>query len=665
MLTLYDLTGGAGPVLRHLGGAAGVPQDAARVIGRVEPCDDRWRLIAGTAAGTAAGTGDGTGTAARTHEALAVVPAGAAGPPGELPAALRALAGRGVVAVALATGDGGAVPEEERVAAAARAAGLPVLVPVSPCGPAELQALVLRRLAGVLREGVEQRDRLLRLSARLERQGEDPGRLLRQLADECGARVRLIGPGTGEREEEWEELDGHGRLLDRVRDGRAHAAALTAGERHVLLYATGAEAPHPVLAAVRSEPWPPRLRDLVALSAGQLGLLRHPLERRAAGRRLRRTEMALRVSILQYLMVGGVAAAVRAAEPLAPGVLTADGGRLAVVECAAAEERVRVARECEEAVGKRALVVLCPADDRHVIVVLPEPSGTGPDPGTGTGPELGSAAPLAAVVRAPGRVAGVSGPEPWSRAARAYESAFRALATARQTPERITVHTGGTPLAALLPAAAGQWARALLEPLERLPAEQRDQLVHTTRLALGYGTAFAARLVGVDRTTAGKRLSLVMRQAGLDRGRLADRAVLELAFRLGECPGEPGEAWEPGGPGRPEEPGGEPPRLRPLLLGSGAARQQSERFLEPLDTATRDLLAAWIAADGAVGRTAAGLGMHRNSCSQRLERAGAALGRPLTRPGAGCHDVLWALVLTGGLSAEILHDPVADGPRPR
>ncbi|MGK5501249.1 helix-turn-helix domain-containing protein [Streptomyces sp. URMC 125] len=634
MLTMDDLTTGENPMLRPVEAAAGVRPRPGRAVEQVEVCDGGWRL---------------PGSVTRARDLLVVVP-GDVPPPDDPAAALRGLAERGVTAVVLTGPAAAPGPGRDRAVAAARAAGLPLLEPVLPYGAAEVQARVLHRLAGVLREGVGQRDRLLRLTARLDRHDKGPGRLLRHLEDECGAEVRLIAPGAPAG---WEVLDGHRHLLAQVHGGRMHTAALSAEGRHVLLHAVGSAPPHPVLAAVRTEPWPRRLRTLPALAAGQLGLLHRPAERREAERRLWHTEMTLKVSILQYLMVGGVAAAVRAAEPLVPGVLTADSGRVAVVECASPGDRPAVVRECEKALGRRSLVVLCPAVDRHVIAILPHRTGDGPGAGGDGTAEL-----LAPVVRASGMAAGIGSPGPWYRTAHCYDSAVRALAAARRAPRRTAVEEDGSPLVAFLPEAARRWAEALLGPLDGLPREQRDQLVHTARLTLSYGAASTARLVGVDRTTAGKRLALVMRQVGLGRARLADRAVLDLAFQLGD------RLRAPGPSGVPEVSGGRPPHLCALLARSDEARQEAERFLAPLDAATRALLVRWIAADGVIGRAAPALGMHRNSLSQRLERAGALVGRVLTQPGGGCHDLLWALLLTGELPPEAVHDPVADGPRP-
>ncbi|KAF4409912.1 helix-turn-helix domain-containing protein [Streptomyces lycii] len=620
MLTMYDLAAGQRPVLRYLDPVPATRPDTARTIEQVAVCDERWRLPADVQ---------------RARDVLAIVPFPAAGGLPDPGAALRALAGRGVVAVALAPPDGSPPPETATAAAAAHATGLPLLAPVGPSDAGDLQARVLRRQIAALRDGVEQRDRLLRLSARLDRQGKGAAPLLRQLEAECAADVRLIEPA----DPGWREDTELGRVLTQVRRGQVHTAAFSTAGRHVVLHAVGTTAPHQVLAAIRPTPWPRPLRDLIAHAAGQISLLRHPVVRRTAERRLEQSGMAVQLSILQYLMVGGVAAAVRAAEPLVPGVLTTDAGQVAVIECAPAEDRAGVARECEAAVG-RGLVALCPAQERHVIIAIPQPADDGPD-----------ATDLLAPVMRAGRAAGVSTPEPWTRTARAYESAARALITARQTPGRITVHAGGTPLASLLPPSAHRWARTLLRPLDALPAAHRDQLVHTARLALAYGAAAAGSLLGVDRTTAGKRLTTVMRYAGLSRRSLPHRAVLDLAFQLEERPGDP------------ENSSGIPPRLHSLLREHEEARAEAERFLAPLDLRARALLRTWITCNGAVQRTAAELGIHRNSVPHRLERAGTLLERSLSPHGSGPHDVLWALVLTGGLPVDIVPDPVAGATR--
>lgn len=619
MLTMHELAGGDRPVLRYLDKAADTRPDTTRLIDQVGICDAHWRL---------------PGDLRRARDVLAVLPASSR--PADVRGALRTLVDRGVVAVALTPATGPCVLTAAEVVAAARGVGLPVLAPTAPADTQGLQARLLRRQIAALRETAERRDRLLRLSARLNRQREGPAPLLRYLESECDATVHVLEPA----DPQWHKLAEFDHVLTQVRHGQMQTAALSTTSEHIILHAVGVTAPHQVLAALRPTPWPRPLRDLVAQAAGQISLLQHPTERREAEHRLRQSERAIRVAILQYLMVGGVAAAVRAAEPLHPGVLTAEAGCLAVVECAPDDDRATVARECEAAVeGGRGLVVLCPAQDRHVIVLLPHP---------GPGPGVEAADVLRPVVRA-GRAAGISTPQPWARTSRAYDCAVQALNTARQAPDRIAVQAAGTPLAALLPPAAHHWAAHLLRPLDRLPGDQRDQLLHSARLVLAYGAVPAGRLIGVDRTTAGRRLATVMECVGLNRALLTHRAVLDLAFQLHERPS-----------GHQGDDGSGPPRLHALLQGSAAAPGEAERFLAPLDPETLHLLTTWLRAGGAVQETAAALGVHRNSVHHRLEGAAALLSRPLSHSGNGAHDLLWALVVTGRLPLETIPDPVAD-----
>ncbi|MFD1831354.1 hypothetical protein ACFSJS_17050 [Streptomyces desertarenae] len=166
MPTLEELTTGDGALLRAV---------AAPGRGLASTARPRARKPAGaygerTAARVIEQVGEGGPDrrlrpgAGRARNTLAVLPAGN-GPPGRPQSALRALARAGAVAVASPGEPGTAVAE------AAREAGLPLLVPARTCTAPELLNRPLRRLTDALRESVGQRDRLLELSARPDRQG--------------------------------------------------------------------------------------------------------------------------------------------------------------------------------------------------------------------------------------------------------------------------------------------------------------------------------------------------------------------------------------------------------------------------------------------------------------------------------------------------------------
>jgi len=666
MLTLAELTTGEGAPLRSP--TTELPADngtriqmTTQVIEQVEACDANWRLHE-------------SGT--RIRNALAVVPAASQHLAADPQPALRALKDGGAVAVAIAT------PQQTPHVApglleAARQVGLPLLVSAAPCTAPDLFGRLLRCQLDALRADTEQRDRLLELSTRLDRQGEGPGPLLSWLSDQTASRITVITErdSTG-----WTDLAEHGQVLERLIAGQMHSAAVETGGRHVRLHAIGSEAPHHVLAAVRETPWPRHLSKLVDRAAGLVALLQHPLALRAQARRLEHSAAAVKVSTLQYLMAGDVVQAARAIEPWLPGLLTADACQVVVVECAPGEERAAVAKACDTELEGRALVVMCPAEDAHVIVVCPRTEDAGED----------AVERLRPVVAAhPDRAAGASRPVEWTEVERAYTAAVQALTTARRQPDRIHTDDGAAPLAHRLSPAARAWAAALLAPLEKLPPAERKELADTARLGLALGPSKAARLIGraevaeatrltpaphvipdiplpqsegttrLHRNTVSKKLSRVMELVGLDRSRLADRAVLDLALQLDTLP--------------PAPPGTPIPTLEEVLA-EDAARAWEAELLAPLtgSTATRDetdgavkqlgLLATWAEHNGHAGDTAEALRIHRNTATARLGEVASTIGRPLTEPGRGQHEAYLALCIGETIPLDTLPTPALSPP---
>ncbi|WP_234343828.1 PucR family transcriptional regulator [Streptomyces sp. WM6372] len=68
------------------------------------------------------------------------------------------------------------------------------------------------------------------------------------------------------------------------------------------------------------------------------------------------------------------------------------------------------------------------------------------------------------------------------------------------------------------------------------------------------------------------------------------------------------------------------------LVGEAEARAHAEALLGPLSPALRDTLRAWLAHHGSWDRSAAALGLHRNTVRQRIARAAALLDRDLDDP---------------------------------
>ncbi|MFD3922858.1 helix-turn-helix domain-containing protein [Streptomyces sp. NPDC058595] len=577
------------------------------MIEHVRVCDGNWRLPAG---------------GPTVRDVLAIVPEGTQ-PPADLRAVLRELVGRGVVGLALATASGTAATDSAGITEEAARAGLPVFVPLTPADSRTLHADVQSRQMAALRAANDRLSELLRTSEQLALQGAGPEPLLRVLGDELSADVQVIEPG----DRVWAELvaaEAEPALL-RVRHGRAETAVLSTAGRHTALHAVGGRTPHPVLAAIRPTPWPDPLPDLIAQAAGQVTLLKGLLgeqrlrqSERALQLRRRQDEMAVRRTLLRVLMSG---------EP--------STARVAVVECAPGEDRTAAADECEKAVGQHGVAVLCPSEKLHVIAVWGD---DGRDPTTA----------LASVARA-GRAVGISSAGPWQEFAELYEQGFHALAAARHAGDRVSVDEGRPRLASLLAPAARTWARALLAPLNTLPAYCRGEYAKTARLTLSKGAHHAGERSGLAPETASKRLTAVMEHLGLTRQSLADQAVLELAFQLASDP--------------PVQDGPESPGLHRLLQDAVEATAEAERFLAPLldKPELLNLLVTWIKCNGNNRDTADSLPvpLHRNSIKPRLDQAGALLSRQLTHDGTGFFDLLLALILTGRLDAETVRDPLS------
>ncbi|MFK0048023.1 PucR family transcriptional regulator [Streptomyces sp. NPDC090741] len=68
------------------------------------------------------------------------------------------------------------------------------------------------------------------------------------------------------------------------------------------------------------------------------------------------------------------------------------------------------------------------------------------------------------------------------------------------------------------------------------------------------------------------------------------------------------------------------------LVGEAEARAHAEALLGPLSPALRDTLRVWLAHHGSWDRSAAALGLHRNTVRQRIARAASLLGRNLDDP---------------------------------
>ncbi|WP_314174767.1 helix-turn-helix domain-containing protein [Streptomyces winkii] len=636
MMSLFDLMRAPVDVLCYHPGPGTLRRDSV-AVDRVVITDADWQLAEaatgpGTGTGAVTGAGPGTGTSI-----LAVVPAeGGSIGAAAVPRALSGLVEAGVTAIALAAGPQTFPDGVEREAARLN---IPVLVPARPseAGAAGIRADVVDVQVAVLEAQREQIARGTRLAAELERSPEDaPARLTKWLAEEMAREevtAMLVPPpgppdivaGNASAEREYE----------RVRDGLAPTAHIPGqpGQAHVLLNPASAVRPYDVLVAVGPWPWTPHHVDLARQTA------RHIVHSQghAYGRRLRQTELALRVAILQQLLTGDVASARRASRGLPSGNLTGHAARMAVLECATPADRELAMYAAERATEGRALVAECPAVARHVLIVLPQQTARD---------DQHVRAMLSPLTRGSGAAVGVSTAMPYYATAHAYTAARGALAAARGGEDRIAVHPGGTTLGGELPRSLySAWAAVLREPLavsRRVPEDQRDVMVHTTALAVALGTTAASRLLGIGSTTARRHVEGVMGAMRLDHRQVAHRAVAQLAL---QAPPAGHDAATP---------------VRPLtaLLAHEGPRKWAEEVLRPLNGQPEavELLATWLRCNTETIATARTAVLGRNTVARRLDRMAHELALPLTDPGGGGHETLWALTIRGDLR-EPLPDP--------
>ncbi|MHC3469308.1 helix-turn-helix domain-containing protein [Streptomyces sp. 7R007] len=425
-------------------------------------------------------------------------------------------------------------------------------------------------------------------------------------------------------------------LVADIAAGRIASAAWEGEGRHLRLVKV--EQPHPapagVLAAARTAPFDRRTSDIVAYTAQVVELLLRAGEATAAGRRLERAAADLRLAILQLLMVEDTVSARRVAAGLWPGLLDADTACVYVLEGCVAD-RDRIAEECLDVTGERALVVRCPAVDAHVIVVTPR--------------DAAADALRSLIGRHPGVFLGGSTPHSLARIATAYGQAVSALAVARYRPDQQAVYAERShPERLMDPVALRAWTARVLRPLDALAHHTRAELLATTRLGLEFTAVSAAKVLGVSRNTVRARMERVETLLRADFSDLAVRAVVHLALNShagsADLPGDPPPAAGSAG-------------LSDLLTGP-ALRVWADDLLGRLAGDGRDLrrtLRTWIAVGANAERAAQTLGVHAQTVREHVRSAEPVLERQLLASGSDLYEVVLAHLALGDLDAPALH----------
>jgi sugar diacid utilization regulator len=393
-----------------------------------------------------------------------------------------------------------------------------------------------------------------------------------------------------------------------------------------LILALDAPAGGPVLVFCGSEYVP---RSLAADAATLLGTCWWAEETRRIRHRVDDTEARSREVVLHLLTSRNTATASQIAAALSPPL--PDPVRVHVIECAA-DERDEVLRRCAELTGHSAWIVRCPVHVRHVLVVAAAHSG-----------RPGSSLEVALTADVDGCVVGTGGVVALRDTVIGYEQAFHALAVARGRPERWARFDAQLDVATLVGRAGLPWATALLAPLiTHVPARRNDpdaaELTATARSWLSFSTA-ATRHLKIHRNTLVARLGLIEELLGLDLGRVAHQAVLDLALRVRAAPLATTAPDDGSGATTLDD-----------LLRSPAVREWALAILRPIrDPALGSTLRVWLDNDARLSVTAVALGVSVPGARKRLCRLEQVLSRSLLQAPNARHD-LWLAVRAANLA---------------
>lgn len=340
---------------------------------------------------------------------------------------------------------------------------------------------------------------------------------------------------------------------------------------------------------------------------------------------------AARLAAFQLLMIGEVTKAQRVLEPMAPRLFRADEARVYVVDAVSAAQRESTVRRCETATAGRALVVRCPAEAPHVIIVEPQSDGHDDD----------LADVLTRLVTSlPGHRMGGSRWQPLADVAGGHEEAVTALSVAAHRTDSVVLGLSRSSLIDLLdPAGAQQWAAGLLAPLHALNRGQRDPLEQILPLALAYPYTHAAATLGLSRNKVAVRMGKVGTLLGLDLKQASGKAALSFALDvLARAP----EDHRPAPEGANEQ-------TLAALLEQPAVRAWGEALLNPLVEDDRDLIATlqtWLERGGHE-ETAESLGISEWTVGSHLGAVASATERNLRRA-SEVRDLAFALYATTG-----------------
>ncbi|BBA98880.1 hypothetical protein RVR_5243 [Actinacidiphila reveromycinica] len=524
---------------------------------------------------------------------------------GRLSAGLGAEAGTGLPAGP--RWDPGADPRARQLAAAAAAAGVPLLVGAHPV--AAWRELAPRVSVLSAEEARRAHARLAGLLDRLPVPGADERgtvrRLAGHLAEALDARVLVRADAEVLAAVPEGAAGGLAPLLDTppgthrplAGGGFAQTVMLSPAGDATLLLVTAAPAPDPVL---------------VGYTAKALRLAVAGLRERRAGGAVGDALRGVRLSAFQLFMTGNSVAAQRVVAGIDGPLMDSDTARVFILDCGRAA-RDTVLAEAERALAAQALAIRCPAYRRHLIFLAPHRTGARAEEG------LHRLMNTFADARV---LLGGSLSHPLDAVPDAYGEALDCLTRAGRAPGRIAMATRSTGVIDVLdPPAALAWATRLLRPVLAMPRGGR-QILETTAMAVEFEMSATARVMGVHRNTVTRRVRQVFDAVGLDQDAILDRVVFSLAAQVVARHG----TGDPIG----RDPGAVPDLH--ALLGEPPLRAWAEKALRPLAADRRDLLRTvreWVRHGCRYEPAAASLGVAAKTVRSRIRAAEPLLEQDL------------------------------------
>ncbi|MEV1065055.1 helix-turn-helix domain-containing protein [Streptomyces sp. NPDC050263] len=496
--------------------------------------------------------------------------------------------------------------------------------------PGKIQGLAGGMAGGAVRTvgGREDLDELLRLI----RRQVPPDEVLAWVASRVGADIAWVsgrGARTATAGFPVTVLAALAEPLAKVAAGRLAASAAPLDGREVRLEGFGPGEPRAVLVTLSAASLSKEAAALASQAGGLLELMGRALAADTSRREYEGKARQVRFAVLTALMTGDVTLARRMTTGNVPPLLDAERLRVQLLHCPPADRDLLAnSRLDSSGYHGRGLMVPCPAFDEHLICLTAESAGPGE---SSPQDEM-----LRRLVReTPGYALGTSRPQPLGATGSAYGEAVHALAVARNSPDRVAAYQGRSSLVEVLPREPGlAWARAFTAPLREVPKFTVD----VSRLTLAFPRTAVARLLDISRTTVAAHCRRAEEALCVDLGDVRARAALDLALTL---------------TGLAPDPDGAFPRETPTLdelLRTEPAVAWADAFLRPLREARyREVyvtVAAWVDADTDARRTAARLGLSRNTVRARLRTAERLLKRDLLTTGAGVHDLVHTLTVT-------------------